>query len=750
MMAPGIVLAATALVGVLSGFAFRFLRQDAVMETVELRFSPDLGENAVWGMLGGISGLPTKSQVVLEVVGDGDEGIRHFLRAEKATIDMLRSHMRGLLPGVRLEPAASDEAGTLWKKAARVRWSGFHPLLRTDRSPETAAALLGALSGLNGGERVMVRWTLRPARGPYLTERQSRTRPRSSDLPARLLGEQRVPAAHLPALRQKYSGPVLHAQAVVAVAAASDGRSVNLLTRVVAVLRGQSGLRGHPLIRYARGNQIERFVGRGPLTKGSRFAPAELMGVIAWPLDGPRVPGLALGVAPQLLPSARIPRSGGHMLAHANWPGMEERRLIQPLVGALSHTIVAAPTGAGKSALLASLIAQDMASGRGCLVLDGKGDLANEVLAQVPASRRADVIVLDPTRHGPVPGMRVFGSGDPEFSGDLILGSLRSIFIDSWGVRSDKWLRAGLVTLAQDPTATLADLPFLFSSESFRRKLTGRLRDPLLRATWEQFEALSHEGRAVQLGSPLNKINELIGRRIVRAVLAQDKPKWDLREAIDQGRVVIVSLSPGVIGAPASRLLAALVIHDLVLAVQGRAQLPPAKRRPFFVYVDEPKVFADVNVPIDSLFELARGNGVGVTIAAQSLAQSLPDDLARAALTNAATLIAFRQNADDGKLLARELPGVSAEELQALGQFEIAARIGLGPGDVSPPVTGRTLPPPEPVSDPEEVRRESAARYGMEPDEVDARLLARHGLNEQDVVRAAQETPLKRRKRRAS
>ncbi len=745
-MAGGVALAVLLLFAGITGFLAYVLRQDPDMEAVELRFPPDVSENAVWGMLGGISGLPTKSRVVLEVIGDGD-GIRHYLRAERATIDMLRSHMRGLLPGVRLEPAGAD-APTQWKKAARVRWSGFHPLLQGDRSPETAAALLGALSGLKTGERVMVRWTLRPARGPYMTE-QSRTRTRSQDLPSRLFPDQRIPAAHLPALRNKYSGPVLNARAVVAVAAASDGRSVNLLTRVLAVLRGQTGLRGHPLIRYCRSARVERFVERVPFSGGSRFSPGELMGLVGWPLDGPRVPGLALGVAPQLMPSPQLPRRDGRVLAYSTWPGMEKRKLVQPITGALSHTVAAGPSGVGKSALLASAIAQDLVAGRGCLVLDGKGDLAGEVLRMVPASRRKDVIVLDPSRPGPVPGLRVFGGGDPEYSGDLILGALRSIFIDSWGVRSDKWLRAGLVTLAQDPTATLADLAFLFSSDSFRRKLTGRLTDPLLRATWEQFEALSPEGRAVQLGSPLQKVNELVGRKVVRSVLAQDKPKWDMREALEQGRIVIVSLSPGVIGAPASRLLAALVLHDLVLAVQARAQVPAAKRRPFFVYVDEPKVFADVNVPIDSLFELARGLGVGMTLSAQSLNQ-LPEGLARAALTNAASLVAFRQNADDAKLLARELPGVTAEELQALGRFEVAMRVGLGPGDVSPPVTGRTLPPPEPLSDPEELRRESAARYGMEPVEVDARLLARHGLSEREAnVGAVEEAPLKRQKRRA-
>jgi hypothetical protein len=536
---------------------------------------------------------------------------------------------------------------------------------------------------------------------------------------------------------------------VVAVAARSEAQSLNLLTRVVAVFRARAGLRGRPVVRYCRtGPRVQRFVERVPLRSGSRFSPAELVGLIGWPVDAPRVPGLVLGVAPQLLPSARIPRTGGRLWAYSTWPGMERRALVQPVLGGLSHSLICSPSGGGKSALMASLIAQDLSAGRGCLVLDGKGDLAEEVLRLVPERRWGQVIVLDPGHGRPVPGLRVFSGGDPELSGDLVLGMFRSTFIDSWGVRSDKWLRAGLVTLAQDRTATLADLPFLFFSDVFRRRLTGRLADPLLKSTWAQFEAMTPEGRAQQLGSPLNKINELVGRRVVRSVLAQAEPKWDMREVLAKGQVVIVSLSPGTIGSPASRLLAALVINELFQAVQARARVPAEKRSAFSVYIDEPKVFTDIPVPLDSLFELARGLGVGLTLAAQSLTQ-LPTDLAQAALTNAATLVAFRQNADDAKLLARELPGVTADELQALGRYEIAARIGLAPGDVSPPATGRTVAPPESISDPEQVRRESAARYGRDPDAIDTALLERHGLNDQATASIdADEVPLGRRRRR--
>ena len=182
-------------------------RQAPVMECVELRFGTDVSENALWGVLGCISGLPTSARVVLELVGDAD-GIRHYLHAEPGTIGILRAHLRGLLPGVRLEPVERATTNA-WRVAVRVRWGGRHPLLRGDRSGESAAALLGALSDLHGGERVIVRWTLCPARGPHLPERQSRSQARNQGLLVRLFSEQPIDASHLSALRAKYSGPVL-------------------------------------------------------------------------------------------------------------------------------------------------------------------------------------------------------------------------------------------------------------------------------------------------------------------------------------------------------------------------------------------------------------------------------------------------------------------------------------------------------------------------------------------------------------
>ena len=79
-------------------------RQSPVMESVELRFGVDVSENAVWGVLGCISGLPTAARRWCWSLSVMPTVFAIICAPSLGTIGILRAHLRGLLPGVRLEP----------------------------------------------------------------------------------------------------------------------------------------------------------------------------------------------------------------------------------------------------------------------------------------------------------------------------------------------------------------------------------------------------------------------------------------------------------------------------------------------------------------------------------------------------------------------------------------------------------------------------------------------------------------------
>ncbi len=690
-------------------------------QTVRLLFGRDLTEDVMVAVLESLAGLPSDRTVVLDAEADAI-GIAHYLSTDRATLDGLRGSLRALLPSLRL--VEDGERSSVTYTSGRVlRLRGRLGVLRSDAIPETSAGLLAAMQPLGESERLLLRWWVRSGRAVTVPQEQH---------------GQALPSETLKRLRIKNSGGIVRAVGLVTVRTGHRKRAWHLQARVLSVIRTRLTPYGQIRSSGRAGWGLERLLDRRQLWFGDRYATSELAGLLAWPVDAPTLPGVTLGTSPLLMPSSRLPRTG-RVLGTATWPGME-RIIAQPVRGALSHTLIAGPTGVGKSTLLTNLVAGDLAAGRGVLLIDGKGDTAEAVLARVPVGRQGDVIVLDCASGGPLPGFRPFGDGEPELAADVLLGVLSDLFRDSWGPLSERYLRAGLLAVAHDGEGTLADVPYVFSDPAYRRRLVARLRDPLSRTTFAAFEGMSAGERVHQLAAPLNKLGTLLSRPVVRTVLGQVEPRLDFRRVLAEGRIVIVSLAPARVGSASARLIGALSVFSLFQAVQARAGLPESARTPFFVYVDEPRALGDLPMPLDALLEQARGLGVGLTLAPQSMSQ-LPKGVREAALTNVATRIAFRQHADDAHLLARDLPGVSPEELGDLAAFEAVARVGLGPGDVAPLVSIQTAPLGPGVSDPKALRQVSAERYGVSLDEVDAGLLARH--------RASETAPVGRRRRSA-
>jgi hypothetical protein len=198
----------------------------------------------------------------------------------------------------------------------------------------------------------------------------------------------------------------------------------------------------------------------------------------------------------------------------------------------------------------------------------------------------------------------------------------------------------------------------------------------------------------------------------VRAVLASPDPKIELPRLLEQQKWVLLSLSPGQLGEGPTRFIAAAVVYVVWAAIEGRSALPAERRAPTALYVDElATLTTGVPFSFELLAERARGLGAALTVSMQTLGR-IPEPTRSSLLGNVATLISFRAAADDAARLARELPGLGAKDLMALGAFEVAARVASGAGSAVTVVTGRTLPLPDATGVASEIRSRSAHEYG--------------------------------------
>jgi hypothetical protein len=281
----------------------------------------------------------------------------------------------------------------------------------------------------------------------------------------------------------------------------------------------------------------------------------------------------------------------------------------------------------------------------------------------------------------------------------------------------------GLLTLARRHGSTVLDLPRLYLDPAFRAQVLQGVNDPVgLGPDWQWFEGLSVGERSTVIAPLLNKVRQFTARPSIRAMLGQTSPATSLRNIVAQGKILIVNLPKGLIGAETAQLLGCLVLTGLWQTAAGRAGLPPAERRPFSLYVDEVQDFAAAPIPWDEMFAQGRKYGLALSVAHQNLGQ-LPKELRETILANARSKVVFALSADDAKKLEPLFaPYLTAADLQALDAYGIAACVALDNGTTSRPVTLVTPPPPSPLGASAAVRASSRHAFARPRAEVEAAL----------------------------
>jgi hypothetical protein len=271
-------------------------------------------------------------------------------------------------------------------------------------------------------------------------------------------------------------------------------------------------------------------------------------------------------------------------------------------------------------------------------------------------------------------------------------------------------------TLSEIQGASLADMGRLFYEEPYRRAAVARLHDPFLISSWQAYEGLSDAAKAEHVQAPMARVMTLLSRPKVRAVLASPEPKLDIPQLFREKKWLFVSLAPGVLSEAGATLVGAAVMYAIWSAIEARVALAPARRHPIFLYVDELATLTNgLPFGFELLAERARGLGAGLTVALQTL-RRIGEPTQSALVGNLATICSFRAGAKEAPRLAMEFPGLSAADLQALGRFEVAARVGTGSGSAVSVVTGRTEPLGPVTGQAEAIRETSAHRYGTNPE----------------------------------
>jgi hypothetical protein len=377
------------------------------------------------------------------------------------------------------------------------------------------------------------------------------------------------------------------------------------------------------------------------------------------------------------------------------------------------HVYCVGKSGTGKSTLLRNLILQDIELGHGVGLIDPHGDLAEDILDAIPPWRTDDVVYFNTADLEYPIGLNLLQNVPPERRHRIasgVVGAMKAIWHDSWGPRMEYILYAAVAALLDCQNTSILGIPRMLSDRRYRQWVVDQVKDPVVKSFWtREFENYRTDFMQEAVAPIQNKIGQLLMSPPVRNVLGQVRRKVDPKFMMDNRRIFIANLSKGLLGEDKANLLGSLLVTSFELAALERVGVPEAKRKDFFLYIDEFHNFATDSFA--TILAEARKYRLNLTLSHQYLDQLRPS-VCHAVFGNAGTVISFRVGGRDAKVLAHECGfGYTAGQFSSLGNFEVIVNRLLHGRHVEP-FSGRTLAPLEIRSGwRDEVVRRSREKY---------------------------------------
>lgn len=317
------------------------------------------------------------------------------------------------------------------------------------------------------------------------------------------------------------------------------------------------------------------------------------------------------------------------------------------------HMYIIGQTGVGKSGLLELLTISDIYSPYGFAVIDPHGDYAQNILRRLPPERVKDVVYFNPADVDfPIAfnPLEVVDVKLRTHTCSELIGVLKRMF-DSWGPRLEYILRYSILALLDYPQATMLDITRILTDKKFRGEVLSYVSDPVVQNFWYvEFASWNDKFAAEAVAPVLNKVGAFTANPLVRNIIGQPKSGFNIRQIMDERKILIVNLSRGLVGEDNAALLGALLVTKIQMAAMSRADVQAEQRSPFYLYVDEFQNFATDSFA--TILSEARKYGLCLTVANQYTSQMMPQ-VKDAVFGNVGSIIAFRMSADDATSMQR-------------------------------------------------------------------------------------------------
>jgi len=621
--------------------------------------------------------------------------------------------------------SAEEEEATLRTELVLAHPS-IEPLARPDGDPDPLQAFAAAMAALRSerGEKATVCIDLLPATGRRRGRlrrrlgRQARRRHREGPRWGELLGaehrgrdrarpdelvDRRLVGQALDA-KLRDSGPLFEAQILLRCQAPNRPRAKAMTKQMLAAFepladRNWFRASGLPVLGVAflgsdlplRRRSFDRRLATGYFRPARKMilTAREVAGFLKPPTVNCRTENVlrsgAMLAPPPPLPSFDPKRRDLIPLGMVS--GEEGERLVGARVADTFFSYTAGRSRYGKTELAIVQFVHLVRSGYGGFFLDPHGDALDRIAPYLADPGVAERVVRIDLRPGAsldaLPGWNLFevAGADPveaEARVEAVVDAFASAL--EWGERSTRAINLTTQAasalariapvLAEDGLApTIFQIPTLLSDAEWRGDVLPFLPQASQRFWRDRFPLLATDA----ITPVTNMIDRLRASSAITALLGQARTTYRVREAMDEGLIVLAC--PGA-GGTRDRLVANLLVFDLFHAARSRAELAPGDRRLFWPFFDEVQSYdGAASSNLAALLEQSAKFGLRAHFLNQNPERLSPATL-NALLTNRSHLLASALNSHAAALLTKEWasqPNPAA--LTKLDRFRFVAQV---------------------------------------------------------------------------
>ena len=463
----------------------------------------------------------------------------------------------------------------------------------------------------------------------------------------------------------------------------------------------------------------------------NRYLPADIVDIINieelaslyhMPNISVETPNIAWSRSKKIEPPMNLPKrdeKGVTVFAETDYRGVRQEFGIKR-EDRRKHFYLLGKTGVGKSTVFKNMFVSDILRGDGACMIDPHGELVEELLDFIPSERIDDVIYFNPTDTEYPVGFNLLELKDKS-QRDLIADGVVEVFkkqFESWGPRLQYILTNTVATALEAQGTSLLSVTRILMDRNYRKFILKQVKDPILVKFWEdEYAQMAQNQRLIsETLSPIqNKVGRFIASAVTRNIVGQVKSTIDLREIMDNKKILLINLAQGRLGEETASLLGGMIITRLQSTALERVDMPIDERNDFYLFVDEFQNFATDSFA--KILSEARKFRLDLCMTNQYIDQ-LALTVRQAIFGNVGTLGSFVVSQADASILEKEFaPNISSEDLVSLDAHSMYIKLCVD-GMTSVPFSARSLPTRfEPFGLRDEVIQKSREKYGT-PREV--------------------------------